>query len=74
MADLEETAHDVEKRLNRIIENLEAKSRELMGKVKEDVIPQAEAKVRDNLWTSLFTALGVGLVVGLLIGLTSGRR
>ena len=74
MADLDETTNNIEKRLNAIIENLEAKSREIVGRVKEDVLPQAEAKVRENLWTSLLTALGLGLVLGLLIGLTSGRR
>ena len=74
MADLEETTNNVEKRLNAIIENLEAKSREIVGRVKDDVLPQAEAKVKENLWTSLLTALGLGLILGLVIGLTSGRR
>jgi ElaB/YqjD/DUF883 family membrane-anchored ribosome-binding protein len=75
MAELsEETTNNVEKRLHAIIDNLEAKSRELYGHVREDVLPHAEAKVRENLWTSLLTALGIGLVLGLVLGLTSGRR
>ena len=69
----EETGENIERRLNNIIENLEAKSRELGRKVKDDVLPQAEATVRENLWVSILTALGLGLILGLVLGL-SGRR
>jgi len=75
MAELsEETTNNIEKRLNVIIENLEEKSKELMGRVREDVLPQAEATVRENLWASLLSALGIGLILGLVIGFGSGRR
>ncbi len=74
MADVSEEVNTLEKRLNAIIENLEDKSKELMGRVRNDVLPQAEATVRDNLWSSLFAALGVGLILGLVIGFGSGRR
>ncbi len=71
----ENTSQNIEKRLNAIIENLDEKSKELMGTVRNDVLPQAEATVRDHLWASILTAMGLGLILGLVVGLSSsGRR
>ena len=69
----ENAGNNIEKRLNVIIENLEAKSKQLMGNIRNDVLPQAEATVRENLWASILVAMGLGLVLGLVVGL-SGRR
>lgn len=70
----ENAGNNIEKRLNVIIENLEEKSKQLMGNIRNDVLPQAEATVRENLWASILVAMGLGLVLGLVVGLTSGRR
>lgn len=69
----EDTGSNIEKRLNEIIDNLETRSKDLMDNVRNDVLPQAEATVRDNLWASILTALGLGLILGLVLGLSSGR-
>lgn len=75
MGDLSDgTGNDLEHRLNRIIENLEERSKDLMGRVKNDVLPQAEATVREHLWVSILSALGLGLILGLVLGLSGGRR
>lgn len=75
MADTsEESVNNIEKRLNVLIQNLEEKSKQIVGTVRNDVLPQAEATVRENVWVSILTALGFGLILGLVVGLTSGRR
>jgi ElaB/YqjD/DUF883 family membrane-anchored ribosome-binding protein len=35
--------------------------------MKGDVLPAAETKIKNNLWTSLFIALGLGFLLGLLV-------
>lgn len=36
-------------------------------------VPQAEEKVKENLWTALLAALGLGVLLGLVVGLSRGR-
>lgn len=36
-------------------------------------VPQAEEKVKENLWTALLASLGLGLLLGLVVGLSRGR-
>ncbi|MFO0550025.1 MAG: hypothetical protein U0271_16640 [Polyangiaceae bacterium] len=38
-------------------------------RVSKEVVPAAEARVRNNLWVSLLMALGLGLVLGLVLGM-----
>jgi len=55
------------------VRRLESLALEEAKKVSDKIVPKAEAKVRENLWTSLLVALGVGMVMGFLMSLV-GRR
>jgi len=75
MAELsEESTTNIEKRLNKVIHNLEEKTKHLVGQVRDEMLPQAEATVKENIWITILSALGIGLILGLILGLTSGRR
>jgi ElaB/YqjD/DUF883 family membrane-anchored ribosome-binding protein len=61
-------------RLEAIVDKLEKRTREIADKVKRDYAPKAEAKIKENLWTSLLIALGLGMLIGLLLRLGGRRR
>ena len=63
------TAARLESALNR----MEERANQLRDRVKQDLVPEAEQKLKDNLLTSLLVALGLGLILGLLLGGRRGR-
>lgn len=60
-------------RLDQVLRQLEGRAENAASRVKEEVVPQAEQKIKDNLLTSLLVVLGFGFLVGLLIGGSIGR-
>ena len=60
--------------LQAMVDKLEARSREIAERVKKEMLPQAEERVRNNLWTSLLIALGLGMLIGLLLRIGGSRR
>lgn len=61
-------------RLEAIVSQLEKRTRDIADKVRREVVPKAETKLKENLWVSLLCALGLGMLIGLLIRLGGGRR
>ena len=59
-------------RLETLLRRLEGQAQDLRGRVQNDLVPEAEKKVKENLLMSLAIALGFGLLLGLLLG-SSGR-
>ena len=53
------------------VRRLEALAADEAKRVRAAMQPRVEAKVRENVWTSLFWALGIGFILGILFG---GRR
>ena len=47
------------------VKRFEAFAAEEARKMKTNLLPAAETKIRANLWTSLLIALGLGFVIGL---------
>lgn len=72
LRELSDTASEASKdaitRVEKVLRDLEDRAEELRDKVKNDLVPQAEDKMRENLLTSLLIALGLGLILGLVIG------
>jgi ElaB/YqjD/DUF883 family membrane-anchored ribosome-binding protein len=54
-------------RLRQMVERLQAKSQEIAGYVKSQMLKDAKQKVSDNPIVALLVALGFGLVLGLLL-------
>ncbi len=59
--------------LNHTITLLEERTEELLGQFKQEVLPELNEKVRNNMGGSLLTALGIGFILGLLLGGGRGR-
>ncbi len=79
-------ASGLEGRLLRLLHTLEGKVEPVQETMKEaskvarevgeqgrEIAGQAEAKVKENIWTSLMSALGLGVLIGLVVGLSRGR-
>jgi ElaB/YqjD/DUF883 family membrane-anchored ribosome-binding protein len=49
------------------VKRFEAFAAQEARRMKGDVLPAAETKIKNNLWTSLFIALGLGFLLGLLV-------
>ena len=62
-------AETLQARLDRAINALESRSREVLDTLKEEG-KRAEATAQEHVWISLLTALGIGLLFGLVLGLT----
>lgn len=60
-------------RLESALRRMEARANELRDRVKDDLVPEAEQKIKDNLLASLLIALGLGVILGLLMGGRRGR-
>jgi ElaB/YqjD/DUF883 family membrane-anchored ribosome-binding protein len=54
------------------IRRLEAFASDEAKRISDKVVPAAETRIRQSLWTSLLLALGLGLILGLW--LNGGRR
>lgn len=65
---------DAETRIRRMLTKLELKTHEISGYVKENMLPGAEQKVRDNLLVSLLTTVCFGFLLGFIFrGFGRGR-
>lgn len=60
-------------RLDHVLRQLEGRAEDAASRVKQEVVPQAEQKIKENLLTSLLIVLGFGFLVGLLVGGSIGR-
>lgn len=56
-----------EGRLKALIKRLEDKTSEISGRVKDDMLPAAEQKVRDNLIVSLLVSAAFGFLLGVIM-------
>jgi len=54
------------------VKRLETLAAEEARKVSDDLLPRAEAKVKENIWMSLLLSLGLGMILGLWMA--TGRR
>lgn len=74
LAEMAPAKKSAEKRLHKLISNLEAKTNEISGYVKETMLPSAEEKVRDHLLVSLLVSTCFGFLIGFIFrGLGRGR-
>lgn len=71
---------DLRRQVDALMRSLEERARHLGAQVREEVVPQAEQKVKEaedklkeNLLVSLLVAMGFGLLVGLILGGSLGR-
>jgi ElaB/YqjD/DUF883 family membrane-anchored ribosome-binding protein len=67
---LSDKLHDAAKQMDQVVSavrRFEAFAAQEAKRVKGDVLPAAETKIKNNLWTSLFIALGLGFLLGLLV-------
>ena len=61
---------DAAKQMDQVVgavKRFEAFAAQEARRMKGDVLPAAETKIKNNLWTSLFIALGFGFLLGLLV-------
>jgi len=56
-----------EGRLKALIKRLEDKTSQLSGRVKDDMLPAAEQKVRDHLVVSLLVSSVLGFLLGVIV-------
>ena len=61
------------RRVEAAVREVEGRAQAALGDVTDTKLPQAEAKIRENLLTSLLMALGFGLLVGIIVGGSLGR-
>ena len=61
------------RRVEAAVREVEGRAQAALGEVTDTKLPQAEAKIRENLLTSLLMALGFGLLVGIIVGGSLGR-
>lgn len=59
-------------RTSEAIRELSEQGHHVIEEVRQ-AVPQAEEKVKENLWTALLAALGLGVLLGLVVGLSRGR-
>ncbi len=59
-------------KIKSIIDRLEARTVEIRKRVREEMIPKAQTKMKENLLVTILAAIGLGLLVGLLM--RGGRR
>ncbi len=52
---------------------LEERTEEILEQFKQEVLPELNERVRNNVGSSLLTTLGIGFVLGLLFGGSRGR-
>lgn len=67
---LADKLHDAAKQMDQVVgavKRFEAFAAQEAKRMKGDVLPAAETKIKNNLWTSLFIALGLGFLLGLLV-------
>jgi ElaB/YqjD/DUF883 family membrane-anchored ribosome-binding protein len=67
---LADKLHDAAKQMDQVVgavKRFEAFASEEAKRMKGAVLPAAEAKLKNHLWTSLFVALGLGFLLGLLL-------
>ncbi|MEL6346457.1 MAG: hypothetical protein AAFV53_25325 [Myxococcota bacterium] len=71
---LEQTAGLQERaeRTREAVRELGEQGKHVIEEVRQ-VVPQAEEKMKDNVWTVVLAALGLGMLVGLVVGLTRGK-
>ncbi|MFT4977555.1 MAG: ElaB/YqjD/DUF883 family membrane-anchored ribosome-binding protein [Myxococcota bacterium] len=67
-----EALQDRATRTGEALRELSEQGQHVIEEVRQ-AVPQAEEKVKENLWTALLAALGVGLLLGLVVGLSRGR-
>lgn len=73
---LEERTAGLRGQANDVVERASAlagRASEVADHVKQDLVPEAEAKVKENPLVSLLVALGLGMILGLIIGGSFGR-
>lgn len=61
------------RRVEAAVREVEGRAQAALGEVTDTKLPQAEAKIRENLLTSLLMSLGFGLLVGIIVGGSLGR-
>jgi methyl-accepting chemotaxis protein len=61
------------RRVEAAVREVEGRAQAALGEVTDTRLPQAEAKIRENLLTSLLMSLGFGLLVGIIVGGSLGR-
>jgi hypothetical protein len=57
-----------------MVDKLESRTTEIARKVREEMLPKAQEKVKENLLVSLLCALGLGLVIGFVLRMGTSRR
>lgn len=60
--------------VKKAIKRLETRTAEITSHVREELLPTAQAKVRENMLLSLFVALGLGFLLGFVLRGGRGRR
>lgn len=61
-------AESKQSRAERLLEAWQKRTQDLAKELRENVLANAEKKVRENVLTSILVALGLGLVLGFLFG------
>lgn len=67
-------ADSTDSRIHRMLANLEAKTHEISGFVRQNMLPNAEQKVRDHLLVSMLVTTCIGFLLGFIFrGFGRGR-
>lgn len=54
-------------KMKEVLHQMEERSRELAKYAKSDMLPDAQDKVKENVWMSLAIALGFGVLLGFIL-------
>jgi ElaB/YqjD/DUF883 family membrane-anchored ribosome-binding protein len=71
-----EQVHRARDRATALVDEAQTRGLALADEVRDEVtrrVPDAEARIKDNLWTSLLAALGIGVLLGMIVGRGRGR-
>lgn len=56
---------------------IEGRIKDLTEQVKDNILPEAEEKLKKNVFVSMFVSFGAGFIVGIIVmlfGLSGGRK
>jgi len=77
MADVEKKSKEIKEMLEEFYKKTESRIKELTNVVKDNILPDAEEKLKKNVITSVLVSFGIGFILGIFLmvfGISRGKK
>ncbi|MBP7554316.1 MAG: hypothetical protein KA885_12900 [Spirochaetes bacterium] len=77
MADVEKKSKEIKEMLEEFYKKTESRIKDLTNVVKDNILPDAEEKLKKNVITSVLVSFGIGFILGVILmvfGISRGKK